>query len=227
LTRSTPPGYRIRVTRDTRASLIIAAAMLLDRGGPAEVKLREVGKLAGVSHNAPYKHFSDKEQLLAAIATEELRNQSKLMRRLNVAQKPVDALRTLARAYVGWAKTKPARFKLTFGPWNHESPELREAAAESRTLLVSIVSTAQARFELPQGDPERLAALILALAHGAVDQALAGHLSASGKGGADPEDLCDDLLNYLIQSAASQGKETKVRHMTKPNDGPSRTKRRS
>jgi uncharacterized membrane protein len=94
-----------------------------------------------------------------------------------------------------------------------------QAAAESRTLLVSIVATAQARFELPQGDPQRLAALILALAHGAVDQALAGHLSASGKGGGDPEDPCDDLLNYLIQSAAPQGKETKVRHMTKANEG--------
>jgi hypothetical protein len=67
--------------------------------------------------------------------------------------------------------------------------------------------------------------LVLALAHGAVDQALAGHLSASEKGGADPEDLCDDLLNYLIQSAATQGKETKVRHMTKANDGPSSRKR--
>jgi hypothetical protein len=146
---------------------------------------------------------------------------------LNVAQKPLDALRTPARAYVGWAKTKPARFKLTFGPWNHESPELRQAAAESRTLLVLIVASAQARFELPQGDPQGLAALVLALAHGAVDQALAGHLSASGKGGADPEDLCDDLLNYLIQSAAPQGQETKVRHMTKANEGPSSKKRRT
>jgi AcrR family transcriptional regulator len=190
------------VTRDTRALLIAAAATLLDRGGPAEVKLREVGKLAGVSHNAAYKHFADKEELLAALAAAELRNQSEAMRRLGAADKPLDALRTLARAYVGWARAKPARFKLTFGAWSTESPELREAAAESRTLLMSIVEAAQRRGELPPGNAERLAALLLALAHGAVDQALAGHLSATGKGAANPEDLFDDLLAYLTQTVA-------------------------
>jgi AcrR family transcriptional regulator len=192
------------VTRDTRARLVAAAGKLLDRGGPAEVKLREVGKLAGVSHNAAYKHFADKEELLAAVAAEGLRNQSELMRRLDIAQKPVDALRALARAYVSWARAKPARFKLMFSAWNNGSNELREAAAESRARLVSIVKAAQARCELPERDPERLAALMLALVHGAVDQALAGHLSPTGKGGAGPEDLLDDLLEYLTQSAGSQ-----------------------
>jgi AcrR family transcriptional regulator len=197
------------VTRDTRASLITAAATLLDRGGPAEVKLREVGKLAGVSHNAPYKHFADKEELLAAIAAGELRSQSELMRRLVAARTPLDALRALARAYAEWGRNKPARFKLTFGAWNIESNELREAAAESRAVLVSIVEAAQARAELPKGDAERLAALMLALAHGAVDQALAGHLSATGKGNANPEDLFDDLLGYLGQSAIREAAREK------------------
>jgi AcrR family transcriptional regulator len=197
------------VTRDTRTELITAAATLLDRGGPAEVKLREVGKLAGVSHNAPYKHFADKEELLAAIAAEELRSQSQLMRRLAASRTPIDALRALARSYAEWARSKPARFKLTFGAWNIESNELREAAAESRAHLVSIVKAAQARAELPKGDAERLAALLLALAHGAVDQALAGHLSATGKGNANPEDLFDDLLRYLRQSAVSDAAHKK------------------
>jgi AcrR family transcriptional regulator len=200
---------RTCVTRDTRASLITAAATLLDQGGPAEVKLREVGRLAGVSHNAPYKHFADKEELLAAIAAGELRTQSELMRRLVAAREPLDALRALARAYAEWGRSKPARFKLTFGAWNIESNELREAAAESRAVLVSIVEAAQARAELPKGDPERLAALMLALAHGAVDQALAGHLSATGKGNANPEDLFDDLLRYLRQSAVTDTADKK------------------
>jgi AcrR family transcriptional regulator len=197
------------VTRDTRTELITAAATLLDRGGPAEVKLREVGKLAGVSHNAPYKHFADKEELLAAVAAEELRSQSQLMRRLAASRKPIDALRALAGSYAEWARSKPARFKLTFGAWNIESNELREAATESRAHLVSIVKAAQARAELPKGDAERLAALLLALAHGAVDQALAGHLSATGKGNANPEDLFDDLLRYLRQSAVSDAAHKK------------------
>jgi AcrR family transcriptional regulator len=160
------------------------------------VTLREVGRLAGVSHNAPYKHFVDKEELLAAIAAQELRHQSQLMQRLDLSD-PIAALRALGRAYVSWARAKPARFKLSFGAWKNGSEELRDAATHSRALLVSIVEAAQARRQLPPGNAERLAALFLALAHGAVDQALAGHLSAGGKGGADPEDLLDDLLHYL------------------------------
>ena len=45
---------------------------LLDEGGVDHVTLREVGRRAGVSHNAPYKHFESKEALLAAIAAREL-----------------------------------------------------------------------------------------------------------------------------------------------------------
>ena len=195
------------MTRDTRALLIAAAAALLDRGGPVEVKLREVGRLAGVSHNAPYKHFADKEELLAAIAAEELRSQSRLMQALAGSASPLAALRMLAHAYVGWARTTPARFKLTFGAWTRKSAELQQAAEQSRAVLVSIVAAAQALGELPPGDADRLAALLLALAHGAIDQALAGHLSATGKGGADPEDLFDDLLGYLQGAAGSVRKE--------------------
>jgi AcrR family transcriptional regulator len=185
------------VTGGTRSRLIAAASELLDRGGPAEVTLREVGKLAGVSHNAPYKHFADKEALLAVIATEEMRAQAGLMRRLIDEQPPLEALRLLARAYIDRARARPARFKLSFSPWARGSDDLREAANETRALLVSIVEAAQSRAELPAGDPGRLGALMLALLYGAVAQSLTGHLSAEGKGGADPEDLVDDLLRYL------------------------------
>jgi AcrR family transcriptional regulator len=182
---------------DTRALLVAAAAKLLDRGGPAAVTLREVGKLAGVSHNAPYKHFADKEELLAAIASRELRRQSQAMSDLGATRRPIETMRLLMRGYVRWARAKPARFKLTFGPWTTENDDLGEAASESRATLVSIVKAAQARDELPLGNPDRIAALFLALAHGAADLALSGHLSAKGKGSADPEDLVDDLILYL------------------------------
>jgi hypothetical protein len=64
-------GQRLVTCRaqPTRETLVSAAAELLDRGGPDAVTLREVGHLAGVSHNAPYKHFAGKESLLAAVAS--------------------------------------------------------------------------------------------------------------------------------------------------------------
>ena len=177
-----------------RDSLISAAADLLDRGGPAAVTLREVGRAAGVSHNAPYKHFADKDDLLAAVAGRELRRQTGVATPDTAGTPTAQALMV---GYVRWARRYPERFKLTFGRWTRDNPELGEAASGARSLLIEAVSREQAKGDLPPGDPERVAVLLLALAHGAADLALAGHLSSSGKGHADPEDLVADLFRYL------------------------------
>ena len=192
------------MAQDTRKLLIEAAARLLDRGGPAAVTLRDVGKRAGVSHNAPYKHFASKEELLAAVASRELSRQSKTMNEVESGQRAIDLLRALTGDYIRWAMRYPARFKLTFGAWKHNSAELGDAASNARALLIGIVEKAQAARELPAGNPERMASLLLATAHGAADLALGGHLSAKGKGAADPEDLADDLFALLKARAKSK-----------------------
>jgi len=180
----------------TRDRLIDAATRLLDQGGPAAVTLREVGRLAGVSHNAPYKHFAGKQDLLAAVAARELFRQERPRRR-RPDSKPGPDARQLMHEYVRWATRYPARFKLTFGSWSTGSDELADAASSARSVLVAAVERGQAAGDLPPGNPERLAALILAVAHGAVDLALNGHLSRTGKGHASPKDLVDDLFDQL------------------------------
>jgi AcrR family transcriptional regulator len=185
--------------RSMRDRLVDAATELLDKGGPAAVTLREVGRLAGVSHNAPYKHFTDKEELLAAVAARELALQGSADRAHRQDRPPGETLRAMMHGYVRWAMRHPARFKLTFGSWSKGSADLADAATAARSALVETVEGAQANDELPEGDPERVAALILALTHGAVDLALNGHLSREGKGHATPQDLVDDLLTHLHQ----------------------------
>ena len=56
--------------------MVEAAAGLLDAGGPAAVTFRAVGERVGLSHNAAFKMFHDKESLLAAVASRELRRQA-------------------------------------------------------------------------------------------------------------------------------------------------------
>ncbi|MFR9767307.1 WHG domain-containing protein [Nocardia sp. SC052] len=75
----------------------------------------------------------------------------------------------------------PARFKLVFGAWTIDSPELATAAHAAQEAQIDIVARCQAAGDLPAGDPIRLAALLRALAHGAADLAAAGHLAADGK----------------------------------------------
>lgn len=186
----------------TREKLIDAAAHLLDEGGVEAVTLREVGRRAGVSHNAPYKHFASKEALLAAIAAKELlRQEAELAAAAQLERPPEAVLRAAMHHYVTWALEYPARFKLIFGKWTIDSQELGAAAHRAQTTLTGIVAATQEADALPAGDPVRLASLIRALAHGSADLAFAGHLKSEGKGNADPEELIDDLLDYLRAAA--------------------------
>ncbi|NYI04006.1 TetR/AcrR family transcriptional regulator [Allostreptomyces psammosilenae] len=190
------------MTPSTRDTLMAAAAELLDEGGLEAVTLREVGRRAGVSHNAPYKHFADKEALLAAVAARELTNQgAALAAALRQDPSPETILRSALRGYVAWALAHPARFKLVFGFWSTNSAELAAAADSTRTMLIDVVAAAQRAGWLPAGDPERLTALLQAVTQGAVDLAISGHLEAQGKGHASPDDLVDDLLDHLRASA--------------------------
>jgi AcrR family transcriptional regulator len=189
----------------TRDRLIDAAARLLDQGGPAAVTLREVGRAAGVSHNAPYRHFADKDALLAAVAARELARQGA---NLGAHAQAAD-IRGLLQGYVRWALRYPERFRLTFGRWERDDSGLGEAAGNARRALIGAVAAAQARGELPESDPERLSALLQALAHGAADLALAGHLAATGKGAADAEDLVADLFAHLAHAAAFASRPAK------------------
>ncbi|XVQ14283.1 TetR/AcrR family transcriptional regulator [Spirillospora sp. CA-255316] len=187
----------------TRDLLIAAAADLLDAGGPEAVTLREVGNRVGVSHNAPYKHFANKEALLAAVAAEELTRMGEALAALRKGDLPEnEVLRAALREYVAWALAHPARFQLVFGVWSAPFEDLVAAVQSSRSTLLTIVEAAQRAGELPPGDTERMMSLLQAVIHGAIDLTVAGHLAIGGKGNADPDGLVDDLLHYLSASAA-------------------------
>src|SRR6476646_11735232 len=61
---------RLESAAATRRALLDAARELLNEGGPHRVTLREVGARADVSRGAAYRHFADKDSLLAAVGAE-------------------------------------------------------------------------------------------------------------------------------------------------------------
>src|SRR6187399_3593481 len=54
---------------DLRRAIVRTALEILSETQSVEFSLRELARRAGVSHNAPYKHFTDKRELLAAVST--------------------------------------------------------------------------------------------------------------------------------------------------------------
>lgn len=162
----------------------------------AAVTLRAVGERAGVSRQAPYRHFADKEELLSVVAAGYFKRVGEEM--AGAAGDPFGRLDAMVAAYVGFALENPARSRLMFGPEVKGSPypAVHEAAYAVHDRFVRTVAEVQEAGQLPGGDPVELAALVYATAHGAVDLALSGHAEEEKKLG-DPLALIRLLLAHL------------------------------
>lgn len=104
-----------------RAALIETATELARTKGPGGVVLREVARLAGVSHNAAYRHFADREELLAEVAAIGQQRLAAAMRRrlatvrvTEPAARATARLRETGRAYVLFAFAEPGLFRVAF-----------------------------------------------------------------------------------------------------------------
>jgi hypothetical protein len=115
---------------------------------------------------------------------------------------PFSRLRAVGEVYVRFALANPHRYRLMFGEKMQGSPhpEVHEAAHVLYEGLVGAVTECQEAEQLPRGDPTRLAALIYATVHGAVDLALAWQ-SEQSKGLEDPISQLHLLLYYLRSGA--------------------------
>ncbi|MBW1876552.1 MAG: TetR/AcrR family transcriptional regulator, partial [Deltaproteobacteria bacterium] len=112
------------------------AEALLEQDGPAGLSLRKVGRQLGVTPGAPYRHFEDKDALLAALATEGFRKLRAAM--LATQEGAADGQERLRRAGVGYlqfASAHPELFRLMFG-WMpaRDVPELDEEGLLSRSV---------------------------------------------------------------------------------------------
>ncbi len=128
-----------------RRSLLDKSLELLESRENAEISLRELAREVGVSTNAAYRHFENKDALMVALAIEGCQI---LMREQMIAveqdQNPERQFRNTGRAYVNFAIKNPALFQLMFGRFtagNH-SHELNEAADQIFKNLIKIVSSA-------------------------------------------------------------------------------------
>src|SRR5271154_4825053 len=87
-----------------RQTLLDAAVALIGEVGPRAFTLREVARRAGGSHNAPYRHFSSKDELLVAVASEGFDRLTETMRQhLAAGQSPAERLALAGCGYVAFA----------------------------------------------------------------------------------------------------------------------------
>ena len=155
-----------------RRALIEAALAALDRDGPAALSLRGLARTVGVSATAVYRHFANKDDLLAAIATEGFEGLSAEMRDRLTREPEADRLRRLeilGEGYVGYAVSHPGHYRLMFGKRMVERaayPNLQQAAAHSYGMLEQAVADAVHAGDLPDQPVPLLSTLAWSLVHG-------------------------------------------------------------
>lgn len=99
-----------------RSALIDAGIALARDGGPDSVILREAARAAGVSHSAAYRHFADREALLAEVSRHARSELAAQMRRgVDRAADPISRLGAVGTAYIDFALTQPGLFRTAFG----------------------------------------------------------------------------------------------------------------
>ena len=158
---------------DLRAALLSAAEAELAEKGVEAFSLRSVAKRAGVSHAAPAHHFGDANGLLTALAAfgfqEFLATQHTFEAR--APKTPRQQLIAAGLGYVGFARARPALFKLMFGSerTNYANLALKAAADDAIVHLMTQV-------KLVGGTLAQDVTAVWATAHGLAELIIAGRI---------------------------------------------------
>lgn len=152
---------------DLRAALIDGAVELITERGVRGFSVAELSRRVGVTVAAPYRHFADRDELLAAVAVRALRAFGRaLAAQTSEADPPQRRLAAMASGYVRFAAEQRALFSVVFGfglDKKSRYPELRQAYEDVEGMLSACVA------ELCPADPDaaqQLADAIEAIAHG-------------------------------------------------------------
>lgn len=150
---------------DLRSALVEVTAQLVREKGARGFSVSEAARRVGVSIAAPYRHFADREALLAAVATQGFAQMQDVLGGLTRPGDPVDGAVAIAEAYVAFARADTARFEVMFaaGIDKDRHPELLECASRVQSQLEDALS------DLVRDDPAgpaRRAAELWSIAHG-------------------------------------------------------------
>jgi AcrR family transcriptional regulator len=185
---------------DLKRALTSAALSLVAEKGPKGFTLTEAARRAGVSAAAPYRHFTDKAELLATVAEQGFRElHADLAAAADVTSEPKARVIELGRVYVRWAIAHPDHYQVMFGAENIKAdhPSLAVAAEQAFGDLLDAITRCQEAGIVEGQDPRDIAAPLWSLVHGVASLAIGGELRAVGIQ-QDPEAMIAGVVAQLL-----------------------------
>ncbi len=181
---------------DLRRALIDQALQTIDREGAEGLTLRGVGDALGVSRTALYRHFSDKQALIAAVAREGFRTlRIALLDAWERQAHGFPGLEAMGEAYVQFAIAHPSHYRVMFGRFVESGlrdPELiQEAGAAFQALLDALLELQREGLARPD-DPPTQARFVWSVVHGVAMLAIDGQLRECHDNGAG-------LIEYAVR----------------------------
>lgn len=194
---------------DLRNALITAGVAMLAEEGVEALSLRALARRAGVSHNAPYQHFADKDALLAAIAEQGF---GLLVEAIDDSQAGADPgtirdrLVAVGQGYLRFAIEHPHHFRLMFGPRAHAGyPSLSSAARAAFDRLAQIVAEGQRQGTLRGDDPREAAMVIWLAVHGLSALLIAEKIPPDIVTGREPHEMAARYIGMTCEGLLVQG----------------------
>ena len=185
---------------DLRRALVDEALKTIQRQGVEQLTLRKVGEKLGVSRTALYRHFSDKQALLASVGREGFR-----MLRLALVEaweqhgRGRPGFEAMGNAYVTFAVAHPAHYRVMFGRFvdSCEKDEgfMHEAQGAFQVLVDALVAQQKTGLVRRGDDPQLLARFVWSVVHGIAMLAIDGQL---------PDDARGEALNAFATARIRQ-----------------------
>jgi AcrR family transcriptional regulator len=157
-----------------REALIVEAFKVLESDGLDGISLRGLAIATGVSKTAPYRHFSDKRDLLITLAAEGFRRFADALEGAVAALPHLEAadslagIRSLHRAYIDFAQSQPALYRLMFSQLGYSlhSEACRVNSMRAFGILTRSIEEAQRAGWRSRQDTRALVLSVWAGVHG-------------------------------------------------------------
>ena len=184
-----------------RRALIDAAVSAIAKHGVDALNLRQLAARAGVTPGAPYHHFTDREELLAAIAEEGFgRLGAELIAGRDAAGDEASArLEALGRAYINFAISCPGYFRVMFHGDGKSSGPSAPGLRAFHLLRDAVLACQEAR-TAPAGDPSALVLTAWSAVHGFATLWVDGALPFEGM---RPQQMAPELGRLLARMFAA------------------------
>ena len=192
-----------------REALIAAALELIGEKGPAGFTFAEAARSAGVSPAAPYRHFRDRDALMADVAARGFARFAEVLEKAWDEGKPhpYRALENLGRAYLGFARGEPAYYAAMFEAQlpPDASPELAKAGERAFAVLRQACEALCALMPAEKRPPALMMSLhVWAMAHGIASLFARGD-PARRKIPMPAEDLLEASLMLYLRGLGLEG----------------------